>query len=184
MILERLLSWQLECNSDFRAIKSGKPPFLMCDTESLEITSRVREQIDSGSLGLLEEHLDNYKWESLPEGVFGRRGPGVNADMAIQFFLDVDENLNFGFYSVTRYWRGPAGPSWVGVTKLRQSIELPAGLTGDEDTNRRAPYLLYSAINSAAQKSRRVLICRQCGRSGPSWEIDIGLCDVCLPRVY
>lgn len=183
-MLTELIDWQLESHSSFRALKPRQLEMETPDGVALATAKTLREQIFSGDLDFLDGLLDSYKWEKLTAGLMGRKGPGVTSDMALHVYLDDEDNVFLGIYSVAEYWDGPAGPSYIGVKKLRHSVPLLIGDKEELEHDFVCPHLIYLAINDAAQKSKMVVSCKLCGRPGPQWEMEAGGCQGCLPRVY
>jgi len=183
-MLTELIDWQLESRSDFRALKPRQLEMETPDVVALATAETLREHVLSGDLDFLDGLLDSYRWEKLPAGLMGRKAPGVTADMALHVYLDEEDNVFLGIYSVAEYWNGPAGPPYIGVKKLRHSVPLLMGETEELEEDFVYPHLIYLAINDAAQKSKMVASCEICGRPGPQWEMEAGGCESCLPRFY
>ena len=183
-MLTELIDWQLESRSDFRALKPRQLAMETPDGVALATAETLKEHLQSGDLDFLDGLLERYKWELLPAGLMGRKAPGVTADMALHVYLDEDDNVFLGIYSVAEYWDGPAGPPYIGAKKLRHSVPLLIGDSQELEEDFVYPHLIYLAINDAAQKSKMVVSCKLCRRPGPQWEMEAGGCQTCLPRVY
>jgi len=136
----------------------------------------------------LDEMLDSYKWLLLINGGMGRRAPGVGADMAVDLFV-TNGSLHLGFYSVFTRWESVAGPSFIQIKKLQNSVVLNNSryhveYCTDHESNFRAdPMEIYRSIHRAASSSKMVKVCPNCGLLGPGWEVrnDCGSCSL---RIY
>ena len=181
-MLAELVEWQKECGYAFREARKHNKPSDLPKVNPLQLMN-LDNALGSGDLAGLDSLLDAYNWIKLDHGLMGRKSPAVEADVGLNVYLDEEDRMFLGIYSLTTNWDSVAGPAWIGVRKIKYSI--PLMMDGEENGDWDIyEMLVYFTINHAASKSKMVMMCESCGRPGPGWELKFGPCSECVPRVY